>query len=72
MNRRLYRWETPGHYDQLPHGTEIVRLKSVLYNEAELFVQTSRDQSNPMWTYRGIVSGSTASLDSSAGDRAEE
>lgn len=72
MNKRLYRWEKPCKYDQLPYGTEIIRLKGTLHDDAELFQQTSRDQSNPCWIYRGIVNGSTVSQDSSAGDRAEE
>lgn len=72
MNKRLYRWEKPCKYDQLPYGTEIVRLKGTIHDEAELFVQTSKDQNHPMWTYRGIVNGSTASVDSCVGDSTQE
>ena len=60
MNERIFRWETPGHYDMLPYGTEIVRLRSSVHTTAEIFKQVSRDQDNPQWESLGVVDGSTA------------
>ncbi len=64
MNKRIYRWETPGQYDTLPYGTEIVRLQSSYYPTAVIFKQTSLDQESPKWESVSEVIGSTASLDS--------
>lgn len=71
MNKRLFRWETPGHYDQLPYGTEIVRLKSIIHSTAEVFKQTSLNQERPKWESVGVVDGSTASLCSPVCDAGE-
>ncbi len=60
MNERIFRWETPGQYDMLPYGTEIVRLKSILHSTAEIYRQTSLDQERPKWESVGVVDGSTA------------
>lgn len=60
MKERIYRWETPGRYDMLPYGTEIVRLKSIIHSTAEIYRQTSIDQESPKWESVGMVDGSTA------------
>ena len=61
MNERIFRWETPGQYDTLPYGTEIIRRKSSLHTTAEIYKQTSRDQERPKWESVGLVGGNTAS-----------
>lgn len=60
MSKRIYRWEIPGHYDQLPYGTEIVRIKSVLYGDAQLYKQVSKDHNHPQWISIGLVVEDTA------------
>lgn len=72
MSKRIYRWETPGHYDMLPYGTEIIRFKSVVYPKAEIFKQMSLDQERPKWESVGMVDVSTASQSSPVGDRTGE
>lgn len=64
MSKPIYRWENPGSYDQLPYGTVIVRYKSSLYGEEEIYTQVSQDSNNPKWESLGMVHGSTAFLDS--------
>lgn len=66
MKKRLYRWETPGQYDTLPYGTEIVRLQSSFHPTAMIFKQTSLDQESPKWESVDVLVCSTASLNSSA------
>lgn len=72
MSLRIFRWEKPGKYDQLPFGTEIVRLESVCNPTAEIFKQMSRDPHHPLWESIGMIDGSTAPLGSCVGDSAQE
>ena len=72
MQKRIFRWETPGNYDTFPMGTEIVRMKSAVHTTAEIFRQTSQDQERPKWESVSVVIGSTAFLNSPACDSAGE
>lgn len=45
----LYRYETPGQFDQLPYGTEIIRVSNTFHGRATLFKQISKDSAHPIW-----------------------
>jgi hypothetical protein len=72
MNEKIYRWETPGIYDQFPYGTEIIRHKSIIHSQSEVFKQISPDQERPKWESVSVVIGSTAFLNSPVCDRTGE